>query len=60
MMQTICHNKETVSVSVDTVRCAMNIKKRKVICCNTRITDDPDKECQLLQSFTSKVEKVTS
>ena len=35
--------------------CSLNEKKRKVTCCNTHITDDPDKQCQL-PWFTSQVE----
>ena len=35
--------------------CCLNEKKKKVTCCNTHITDDPDKERQL-PWFTSQVE----
>ena len=35
--------------------CCLNEKKKKVTCCNTHVTDDPDKERQL-PWFTSQVE----
>ena len=35
--------------------CCLNEKKRKVTCCNTHITDDPEKEHKL-PWFTSQVE----